>query len=70
MLESLRSGSWLSPRRRHAWCLIALIGFAATILFLVVTSSESADFLGRPLGSDFLNVWAAGQLVLEGKPET
>lgn len=38
------------------------------LLFLVLTSADGVDFMGRPLGSDFLNVWAAGQLVLQGAP--
>lgn len=68
MLELIRTGAWLSPRRRKAWCLIAGAGFTAALLFLVLTSTQGVDFMGRPLGSDFLNVWAAGQLVLQGSP--
>lgn len=68
MLELIRTGAWLSARRRKAWCLIAGAGFTMALLFLVLTSADGVDFMGRPLGSDFLNVWAAGQLVLQGSP--
>ena len=65
--DMLRSGDWLtrerirlvadrhclSPRRR---------GF----LFLVATSHGGVDRQGRPLGTDFSNVYAAGTYVLDG----
>ncbi len=69
MFEALRSGVWLNPRRRKAWCLIALAGFVIALLLLAATSNDGQDFRGRPLGSDFLNVWAAGRLALAGAPE-
>ncbi|MBF0167307.1 MAG: DUF2029 domain-containing protein [Alphaproteobacteria bacterium] len=68
MREMLRSGVWLTDKRRRAWCLIALVGFISALVFLIVTSSDGMDFKGRPLGTDFLNVWAAGRLALEGTP--
>ena len=37
-----------------------------TILFLYITSSGSLDYLGRPLGTDFSNVWTAGRMAAAG----
>ncbi len=36
-------------------------------VFVVVTSDGRNDRFGRPLGTDFSNVYAAGTYVLEGK---
>lgn len=50
------------------WPAALLMGFAAAILFLAVTAHGNSDYKGRPLGSDFSNVYAAGRFVQEGKP--
>ena len=69
MFDKIRTGNWLNRRRLRVYSLMAAIGFAATILLLAGLSSQGVDFKGRPLGADFLNVWAAGKLVLQGAPE-
>ena len=38
------------------------------IVVLVATSDGLNDYQGRPLGTDFSNIYAAGKYVLEGKP--
>ena len=38
------------------------------VVFLAVTSDGLNDWRGRPLGTDFSNVYAAGTYVLDGKP--
>ena len=56
---------------RHA---LELIGFAlalAYVLFLAGCLFERLwliDVAGAPIANDFVNVWAAGRLVLEGQP--
>lgn len=53
---------------------IALIGLALTLGYLVVlagtylTGNFFADAQGRPIANDFVNVWAAGRLALDGNP--
>ena len=54
------SGWW---RSRCSWR--STIGF----LFLVATAHDGVDLQGRPIGTDFSNVYAAGSYVLEGQPE-
>jgi hypothetical protein len=41
----------------------------STITFIVLfaTATGTVDFLGRPLGTDFSNIWTAGLMVLEGR---
>jgi hypothetical protein len=68
VFAALRSGAWLTcaRMRRVALALLAIgaIGFG----WLAVTSDGLNDRLGRPLGTDFANVYAAGSLVREGRP--
>src|SRR6202035_3141466 len=45
-----------------------LIASAAGFLYLVVTATGGIDLQGRPIGTDFSNVYAAGTYVLEGNP--
>ena len=46
-----------------------LIAFAAALAYLAATSNGLNDAQGRPLGTDFSNVYAAGTYVLEGQPQ-
>src|SRR5262249_44694010 len=46
-----------------------LFASLAGVGYLVATSAALTDFAGRPLGTDFSNIYAAGQLVLEGRPD-
>ena len=65
--ESLRSGDWLTRERiRFIATVLLLIASAAGFLFLVVTAHGVIDRQGRPLGTDFSNVYAAGTYVLDG----
>jgi alpha-1,2-mannosyltransferase len=62
-----RTGAWLNRERLR---LVALALLAASVIgagYLVATSDGLNDRLGRPLGTDFSNVYAAGTYVLDGK---
>src|ERR1700722_16587911 len=69
-LEMLRSGDWLTRERVRLIAVALLIASAAGFLFLVVTAHVTShgviDRQGRPLGTDFSNVYAAGTYVLDG----
>jgi alpha-1,2-mannosyltransferase len=66
--EAICTGSWLTRER------VRLVGFAVLaasllgLVWLVATSDGLHDRLGRPLGTDFSNVYAAGSYVLDGEP--
>jgi hypothetical protein len=67
-IDILRSGRWLTRERMR---LVALALLAAMVLgagFLIATSNGLNDRFGRPLGTDFSNVYAAGSYVLDGEP--
>jgi hypothetical protein len=68
MLETLRSGDWVTRERVRFAAAGLLIAFAAALIYLVATANGPTDALGRPLGTDFSNVYAAGTLVHDGEP--
>src|SRR3954470_13987893 len=65
-LATLCDGRWLSRERIRLWSLAVLAASALGFVFLVVTSDGRNDYQGRPLGTDFSNVYAAGTYVLDG----
>ena len=67
-LNVLRSGDWLSAGRARLWAFAVLVASAGGLVYLVATSDGLIDYQGRPLGTDFSNVYAAGTYVLEGDP--
>ncbi len=64
--EALRSGGWLTRERIRLVAAALLIASAAAFLFLVVTAHGGVDLQGRPLGTDFSNVYAAGTYARDG----
>ena len=67
LAKALASGDWLDARvRAYFWILVAMA--AAGIVLLGATSDGLNDYLGRPLGTDFSNIYVAGKYVLDGKP--
>ncbi|HWA31627.1 MAG TPA: glycosyltransferase family 87 protein [Rhizomicrobium sp.] len=56
----LRSGGFLTPERARLWAVALLISYAAAIFFLFAASHGPNDYQGRPLGSDFSNIYIAG----------
>ena len=66
---ALRDGSWLTCERIRLVAAAVLIASAAGFAFLVATAHGGIDRQGRPLGTDFSNVYAAGTYVLEANPD-
>ncbi|HEY3795492.1 MAG TPA: glycosyltransferase family 87 protein [Bradyrhizobium sp.] len=64
--QALRSGEWLTRERIRMVAAAVLIASAAGFLYLVVTATGGVDLQGRPIGTDFSNVYAAGTYVLDG----
>lgn len=67
--EMLRSGAWLTRTRIRLVAAAILVASLAGFLALIVTANGLVDLKGRPLGTDFSNVYAAGTYVLDGDPE-
>jgi alpha-1,2-mannosyltransferase len=64
--DTLRSGDWLTRERIRLVAIALVIASTAGFLYLVVTAHGAVDLQGRPLGTDFSNVYAAGTYVLDG----
>ena len=64
--EILRSGDWLTGERIRLVAIALAVASAAGVVFLIATSHGGIDLQGRPLGTDFSNVYAAGTYVRDG----
>ena len=67
-IDLLRSGRWLTRERARLVAIALLAAFAVGAGYLIATSNGLNDHFGRPLGTDFSNVYAAGTYVLDGEP--
>ncbi len=67
LVHTLRSGAWLTRERIRLVALAVLVASVIGAGFLIVTSNGLNDRFGRPLGTDFSNVYAAGTYVLDGE---
>jgi alpha-1,2-mannosyltransferase len=68
-IEAPRQGTWLTPERLRLWAAASLIASMVGLLYILVFAQGLSDSRGRPIGTDFSNVYAAGTYVLEGRPE-
>ncbi|MBR1124020.1 DUF2029 domain-containing protein [Bradyrhizobium lablabi] len=66
--QALRSGDWLTAARMRGYSLILLAIGALAITGWVAVSDGLIDRNGKPLGTDFSNVYAAGSLTWQGRP--
>ena len=67
MMGVIADGSWLSRGRALRIAVVAGLVSLAILAFLVGASSGTLDYLGRPIGTDFSQVWTAGQMALDGR---
>src|SRR5450756_51567 len=67
-IDILRTGAWLTRERMRLITFALLAAFVLGAGFLIATSNGLNDRFGRPLGTDFSNVYAAGSYVLAGEP--
>ena len=66
-MGALRDGTWLDAARVRRIAVVCLIVSAGSIALLFATSSGTLDWKGRPLGTDFSQVWTAGTMVWDGR---
>ena len=66
MIEALRGGHFLTRERLQFVCFALLASYVAAFAFLALSSNGLSNSLGRPLGTDFSNIYAAGTYALEG----
>src|ERR1700693_2447496 len=66
--QGLRSGEWLTPARAGGYSLILLGICTLAIAGWIAVSDGPIDRNGKPLGTDFSNVYAAGAQTGRGGP--
>ena len=66
--DKLRSGEWLTIARARGYSLILLVIAAIALVGWIAVSDGLIDRNGKPLGTDFSNVYAAGTLTWQGRP--
>jgi hypothetical protein len=66
MLTRIAEGSWLTSERIRVAAVLCGAISIATLAFLYMTANGTIDLYGRPLGTDFSNVWTAGRMALGG----
>jgi hypothetical protein len=66
--QQLRSGRWLTASRVRGYSLILLGISAIAFAGWIALSDGLIDRNGKPIGTDFSNVYAAGTLVRQGTP--
>ncbi len=66
--QAIRSGEWLSAARMRGYSLILLAAYGLAIVGWIALSDGLIDRNGKPIGTDFSNVYAAGTLTWQGKP--
>lgn len=66
MRTHLATGDWLTPERIKVYSAMMIALAAFGLAGIVVTSTDWLDAFGRPLGTDFSNVWSAGRMALDG----
>ena len=57
---AMRDGRLLTRERTRLWAVAMLAASVLGLGFLLATSDGLNDYQGRPLGTDFSNVYAAG----------
>jgi hypothetical protein len=67
--QGLRSGQWLTAARARGYSRILLVISAVAVAGWIALSDGLIDRNGKPLGTDFSNVYAAGALTWQGRPE-
>ncbi len=66
MLAVVKNGLWLTTERVRVYPAIFLAIAGLSGIVWIALSDGLLDLNGKPLGTDFSNVWSAGALVLQG----
>jgi hypothetical protein len=66
--DRLRSGEWLTFARARGYSLILLAIAVIAVVGWIAVSDGLIDRNGKPIGTDFSNVYAAGALTWQGRP--
>ncbi len=65
---AVHNGDFVTRERIRLVSLALIAAFAVALAYMAATAHGRNDAMGRPLGTDFSNVYAAGTYVLDGEP--
>ena len=65
--QGMQSGEWLTAARVRGYSLILLAFCALAVVGWIALSDGLIDRNGKPIGTDFSNVYAAGALAWQGR---
>ncbi len=68
LIDSLRDGAFVTRERARLVGFALLAASLCGLVYILATASGLSDSTGRPIGTDFSNIYAAGTYVLEGEP--
>lgn len=68
-LDRYATGAWLDRATIRAVAFAMGVATILSIAWLFATSTGTLDAWGRPLGTDFSNVWTAGRMALAGRAQ-
>lgn len=66
-MSAISDGRWLTRERVRRVAIVAAAVSVIAIAYLFATAKGTLDASGRPLGTDFSNLWTAGRMALEGR---
>jgi hypothetical protein len=66
--QGVQSGRWLTAARIRGYSLILLVFCVIAAAGWIASSDGLIDRNGKPIGTDFSNVYAAGTLIWQGRP--
>ena len=66
-MNSLANGAWLTRARMIRLAALFALASIVSLTWLLLGARGTLDPIGRPLGTDFSNVWTAGAMALEGR---
>ncbi len=69
MWQRIKLGDWLTRQRLRGYSVILLAVAVLASVIWIALADGLVDRNDKPIGTDFSNVWAAGKLVLDGRPE-
>lgn len=67
MWNGLVNGQWVDARRVRGVCTLLLATNVLTWIALLATAHGTLDWMGRPIGTDFSDVYAAGWMADHGR---
>jgi alpha-1,2-mannosyltransferase len=67
-IEAFSKADWIDKERATVYPRIFVVLYVAAIILTLALSPHLIDPTGKNVGTDFMDVWAAGKLALEHKP--